>query len=156
MKDIMMYAIAYTIKALIVAAAFLSPDGMGIVIQGMEWASAASAIIDNFVPVFAIISVVVTIIVAIVIVLNDEYFDEQATAAIKKKGVDNALKAYTTKPFKVFMQVVFWGILIAAGWIASALCFIVATTIFAVNTIGVRKAIERMMPEELVDNILEG
>jgi len=152
MKTFWSYVSAYIVMSLFIFAAFFSPGGMALSVDGFEWFATAGGIIENFVVVMAILSILVAGVVGAVMVVNENFWPDVADKAIEQKGsVQAAYDSQRFKPVVFGISVAYWCILIAAGWIFSVICFAVASGILNINRAAIRRVLKERLSEDAPD-----
>jgi hypothetical protein len=128
MKNVIAVIMGYVVFVAFVVAAIVSPTGMGIDIPGAPlWLPKVASIIENFVPVIAIVMFLAISFILAVGLMNDELFGSMADEAIKRHG--DAEKAFIKSKFNRFrllITVPYWIVLIGAGWVFSAVLVILS------------------------------
>lgn len=143
MKELWSKISGFAIPVIFAFAAFFSPNGLGVVVDGYGWLNTAGEIIENFVTIMAIISLLSSIVILGIIFYGDGYIEKAAGAVIKVNGdVDTAYEKYKFGfwTFTLF-TIPYWSIMVAAGWIFTTICFIFALSAVNINRYLIREEI---------------
>lgn len=114
--------------AICIFAALFSPNGLGID-TGIGFVPPLAEIFENFVTFFAVLSFILSALLSLAVLTLDDFIPNSAKDAIKKHGVESALKEYTSNKWLLWARVPYFALFIAAGWLwvasAGILLFIV-------------------------------
>lgn len=150
MKTVLTQLASYASMALMATAAIFAPDGMAIPVEA-SWVPFTANILGNFVPVLATLTLLIGLLIGGLSVGVEDFVHKAATENIDKFGsVDEALNKVKARVYVTIFVVVFWAILIAAGWIISAVLFIIGYLGMRTYISELRKELIRIKEDETV------
>lgn len=150
MKKFLMYVISYSLLAVFTAAAIFSPEGMGYTIEGAPWLPKLANIVGNITTFLSIIMMLVGVISAAVIFGVKEFLPSSVITNVSKHGsVERAYHELRFRPISFSIAVCFWAVLIGAGWIFTAVCWMIASASIHVARHEQRKVLKMCMDDNI-------